>query len=181
MSAQLAGLQELLDKQAISEVLYHYARGWDRRDLSAILDCFHPDSTHRHGSFSGASQDLLSQWFTVTSAVRSMTHLIANILIELNGDKAVCESHFFAHHRRPATGAAGERDWFIKGRYLDRFERRAGVWRIAHRTGLKDFERLVETAGESPATSPAEHRGASKPIDPIYAMLAALRGSEGAR
>ena len=124
MNPQPAGVQRLLDKQEITEVLYRYARGWDRRDLPGILSCFHADSTHRHGGFVGASHELLNQWFAVTSGVKSMTHLITNILIDLAGDTAVCESHFLAHHRRPAGAAAGERDWFIKGRYLDRFERR---------------------------------------------------------
>ena len=168
-------LRGLLDKQAISEVLYRYARGWDRRDLATILACFRDDATHQHGSFTGASHELIRHWFDLTNTVKSMTHLISNILIELNGDVAVSESHFFAHHRRAANEHSGERDWFIKGRYLDRFERRAGAWQITHRTGLEDFERLVEPAEESHRTAPPEHRGRPLPTDPLYRMLEQLR------
>ena len=169
-----AAARQLLDKQAITETLFRYARGWDRRDLAGILECFHPDSSHRHGASSGPSHEVIRQWFEMTTAVKSMTHLITNILIDLTGDAAICESHFLAHHRRPAAGAFGERDWFIGGRYLDRFERREDVWKIAARTGLEDFERLVDAAEESHANSPAEYRGRAKPDDPLYALLAGL-------
>ena len=53
-------LEELVAKQAITEVLYRYARGWDRYDEETIRSCFHPDSEHAHGGFTGTSQDFVT-------------------------------------------------------------------------------------------------------------------------
>lgn len=38
-------LQELLDKQAITEVLHQYCRGADRCDEELMMSCYHPDAT----------------------------------------------------------------------------------------------------------------------------------------
>ena len=66
---------------------------------------------------------------------------------------------------------------FLKGRYLDRFERRDGSWKIASRIGLHDFERVLDPADRTLAGAPAGQRGRQKPDDPIYALLAELRAA----
>lgn len=71
---------------------------------------------------------------TIVRPLKSSTHMVSNVMIEVNGDRAVSECHFLAHHRRAREGAAGEEEDVLKGRYLDRFERRDGAWRIANRT-----------------------------------------------
>ena len=38
-------LRELLDKQALTELVVRYARGVDRWDKELVLACFHPDAT----------------------------------------------------------------------------------------------------------------------------------------
>jgi hypothetical protein len=98
-------LDDLLDKQAITEVLYRYCRGCDRAEEQAIRACFHPDSMHRHGGFEGTSVD------------------------------------FTAMAMKIIRNSGAELDYFTGGRYLDRFEKRAGAWKIAQRVGLIDFER----------------------------------------
>lgn len=168
------GVQILLDKQAILELLYRYARGWDRYDLDLLLDCFHPDAVVEQNGQQGRAHDLITGWFKALVSRKSMTHLITNALIEVKGDIAISEAHFFSHHRRAATRSKGELDWFIKGRYLDRFERRDGQWRIAARTGLLEFERLVEPADPELMQLPLSQRGRRKPDDPLYALLDTL-------
>lgn len=168
-------LDLLVEKQAILEALYRYARGWDRFDRGLVLDAFHPDATISHGGFEGRAHELMTLWLDACVTRKSMTHLITNALIEVSGDLAISEAHFLAHHRRAATSDAGEKDWFIKGRYLDRFERRAdGRWKIAHRTGVLDFERLVDPADPELSLLPLEARGRFKPDDPLYALLGSI-------
>ena len=165
-------LAELLDKQAIVEVLYRYARGWDRRDEAALRDCFHVDAAHEHGSFKGLSQDFITRGLANTKAVRSMSHLITNPLIDTRGRKAVSECSFLAHHR--LVCADGEEDRFLKGRYVDVFERRDGVWRIAYRRGVHDFERVVAAADRALAHAPSEQLSRHKPDDVLYPLLESL-------
>jgi len=167
-------ITEMLDKQAITEVLYLYARGWDRRDEAALRKCFHEDSVHAHGAFKGKSHDFIDRGLKNTIAVKAMTHMITNPMVVVKGDRALAECHFLAHHRRDAADGSGEEDMFIKGRYLDVFEKRFGEWKIASRTGLHDFERIVPPADKTLAGAPADQLSQRKPDDPLYAMLAAL-------
>ncbi len=169
-----AALAALLDKQAITETLYRYARGWDRRDLGLLEGCFHADAVVDQGGFQGRAHDLMATWMDGTAHVLCMTHLITNVLIELKGERAMSEAHFFAHHRRAATKDGGERDWFIKGRYLDIHEKRDGVWKIIDRTGVLDFEQLVDPTDVELQQVPIAGRGRYKPDDKLYAVLAKL-------
>ena len=41
-----------------------------------------------------------------------------------------------------ANACDTEMDYFVGGRYIDRFEKRAGKWKITHRTGMTDWTRL---------------------------------------
>lgn len=177
-AAHQAQLSELLtfkqDAEArfqITETLHRYARGWDRRDEAALRACFHPDSTHEHGTFNGLSQDFVTGGLKSVAAVRQMTHMISNIMIEIDGDQAISECYFLAHHRRPASEGDGLIDWFLKGRYLDRHEKRDGEWRISHRRGLSDFARTFDPADSSLDAAPAEQLSHWKPDDPLYSML----------
>lgn len=167
-------LQELLDKQAITEVLYKYARGWDRYDEAAIRDCFHADAQHAHGAFKGASQDFITAGLKSTKDVIAMTHMITNPMIVIQGDRAVSECSFFAHHRRMNAAGDGEEDMFLKGRYLDVLEKRLGIWRISQRTGLHDFERVVPPADQTLASAAKDQLSQRYPDDPIYALLRSL-------
>jgi hypothetical protein len=69
-------------------------------------------------------------------------------------------------------------DWFLKGRYLDRFEKREGSWKIAHRMGVSDFARTFVPSDTSLDNAPADQLSARKPADPLYTMLAELASAK---
>ncbi|MFO1427764.1 MAG: nuclear transport factor 2 family protein [Steroidobacteraceae bacterium] len=175
---ELAALRTRLDdleaRAQITQVLHRYARGNDRVDEDALRSCFWPESTHQHGAFKGKSQDFVGFAFKVVSNLKNCSHIITNVSIDVAGGHAVSECYFLAHHRRGKAGGTGEEDYFLKGRYLDRFERRDGVWKIIHRRGVHDFSRLFDPADTSLDAKPAEQLSARKPDDPLYAMLAEL-------
>ena len=50
-------------------------------------------------------------------------------------------SYFFGIHRRQEKDG-GTVDLVFSGRYADRFERRAGAWKIAHRQVVFDRSRI---------------------------------------
>ena len=70
------------------------------------------------------------------------THFLCNELIEVQGDTAHCESYLFAVHRRQTKDGTATKDLTFGGRYVDRFERREGVWKIAHRQVVLEWSRL---------------------------------------
>jgi hypothetical protein len=74
-------------------------------------------------------------------AMRDTQHLVGNVQAHVDGDRATAESYVHAHH----VIAQGEDlvQLMVGARYLDRFERRAGEWRIAFRTEVIDWGRWL--------------------------------------
>jgi hypothetical protein len=136
-------IQQLLDKQAIAEVIYLRARAADRGDAPLAHACYHPDATERHGKFEGTAADFIDMVSSTTSpkprtTARGMLHLITNVLIEFSdADHAFVESCYFAYCQM-ADGTDAE----IGGRYLDKVERRDGRWAIVHRDCVFDWSRV---------------------------------------
>jgi hypothetical protein len=161
-------LRALLDKQAIAEVLYRYCRASDRADEALMRDCFHPGSTHRHGRFAGTSEDFVTFAMKIIAGSIRTKHLLTNVLVELDGDVAFSESHYFAYHRRLNAETGVEEDNFSGGRYLDRFERRAGRWKIVERVGLMDFERHDPATDRNFGKLLPEQRSGRYPDDELY-------------
>jgi hypothetical protein len=155
-------LEELLAKQAITEVIHRYARAIDRMDEALLRSVFHPGSRHAH-FFEGPSSDpslpssvespgdFVAFALGLLGTFSRTHHQLGNTLIEFRGPAgAVVETYFTAYHRLRAAGDPlaspdafdNEMDWFVGGRYLDRFELRGGEWKIVERTGMTDWVRL---------------------------------------
>jgi len=161
-------LEGLLDKQAITEVLYRYARACDRADETLMRGCFHPGSIHRHGRYQGTSTEFVTLAMTIIRTATRTKHLVTNPLIEFEGGAALSECHYLAYHRIPNAETGAEEDNFSGGRYLDRFERRGGVWKIAERVGLLDFERFDSAAERNFAGLLPAQRSCRYPEDELY-------------
>lgn len=174
--SESAELRGLLDKQAIAEVIYRYARAIDRCDIELLRDCFHPDSTHDHGEFEGSSLAFCDWAMELLTHLTATQHHIGNILIELHGERAFSEAYWIAYHRIPAQAAASglvvsgghETDLIIGGRYIDRFERRAGAWKIARRVGIHDFQRYQQANDGGFFDSDPRKRGMRSRADLAY-------------
>ncbi|MEM7569242.1 MAG: nuclear transport factor 2 family protein, partial [Pseudomonadota bacterium] len=86
--------------------------------------------------------------------------------IELEGDVAFGEIYFRAFHRIEEHGL--DRDFLIWGRYIDRYERRDGVWKIAHRTELNDTSRTEPANDIWMRETPEALKGIHGPDDFSY-------------
>jgi hypothetical protein len=134
-------LQRLLDERAIYRRLVEYCRGVDRGDAALVASVYHPDGTDDHGSFMGLGSDF-AEYVTSRLPARyeATQHTIANPLIRFtDADTAIVETHVCAHHRR--TDEQGPVLDTFGGRYVDRFERRDGEWKIAHRVVVHEWDR----------------------------------------
>lgn len=170
-----AAVQELLDREAIRDCLYRYCRGIDRADEAALRSAYWPDATDRHGPYSGSAQGFIAWAMKALEASERNVHVIGNILIELKGSVAAVESYFTALQRMPdKSGRMAET--FLAGRYVDRFEKRGGEWRVAARTVVYDWMRELGTPSgtEAERFGPRMPQGGAKPSDPIYALLAEI-------
>jgi hypothetical protein len=137
-------LQLLLDKQEIREVMLRYCRGIDRRDMELVRAAFHADAYDDHGPFQGNAEDFPAWTMSILEKQKLTMHLVANQLIEVDGDVAFSESYLLALHRIERGDSV--LDWLLGARYVDRFERRNGDWKIAHRTTVHDWNRFAEVA-----------------------------------
>jgi hypothetical protein len=144
-------LAELIDRSQIHAVLVRYARGIDRRDAVLVRSCFHDDAVEEHGTFSGSAMDFVDFVMPRLRNFQMTSHNLCNIWIETRGPVAVAETYFLALHVFVTDGAAPKPDLFLAGRYVDRFEKRAAGWRIAHRQLVCDYVR--ESAAGVPADS----------------------------
>lgn len=163
-----ARLELAADKLEITEVIYRFARAIDRCDKSLIASVFHPGATDDHGSFKGTAEEFADWVIPVLENMQFTQHAIANVLIEVQGERAFAESYFRAYHR--ITGSEGEdRDMVAGGRYLDRFERRDGEWKILHRHAIYDWS-TNEPASDDAWKTPQLplQRGARGPTDGSY-------------
>ena len=134
-----ARLEVLLAKQEIEEVVLRYCRGIDRMDQALVRSCYHPDATDEHGSFSGGVEAYIAFAWKLLPRYDATMHFVGNVLIEVEGDVARSEAYCIAHHRKqegppPSNLATG-------CRYVDRFERRDGEWRIAKRVVTTEWIR----------------------------------------
>jgi hypothetical protein len=141
-------LQHLLDQEEIKRVHLRYCRGIDRMDWDLVRSCYHPDATDDHGEYVGDVEGFIAYGKANLPKFTSTNHCVCNQLVEVRGDVAFAEHYAIAYHRIPAREGEPEKDWVANTRYVDRFERRNGEWRIAHRRTLVDSDRVqtVEAA-----------------------------------
>lgn len=138
-ATQDAKISNLIDKQEITEVIYRLSRGLDRCDEALLRSCYHEDATDDHGIFKGGVSDFFPWVLEVLHGMVGTMHSIANILVTLHApDAAKAESYFTAYHRLSGPDGA-PLDMIAGGRYLDKFIRRAGQWRIIHRGAVYDW------------------------------------------
>jgi hypothetical protein len=137
MNATPEALDAMLARDAIRDCLARLARGEDRRDAALVSGAYWPDSTTDYGVFKGDFDAYLAWVVPGSEAITNTQHVLAQSVIDLAADTARVETQVVSYHR--VDMGEGERDTCIGGRYLDRFERRDGEWRIADRTMLYDW------------------------------------------
>jgi hypothetical protein len=124
-----AAVRSLLDRQAIEDCLRRYARGVDRLDEELIRSAFHPDAQDHHVAVNGSVDDFLAWLLPRHRERRGSLHHVGNVSIDLDGDVAHVEAYYVATAVGPDPAVVEVNS----GRYVDRFERRDGEWRIALR------------------------------------------------
>ena len=173
-------LGALLDEREIKNCVLKYCHAADRLDWAMVADCYLPQAEDDHGAFQGGPAELAS-WLAAKSSQRgAKQHFLANQLVEIAGDKAVCESYYCCYIEfvdDPEFAVDGRSEAvLISGRYVDTMARVDGTWKIAKRVSVVDWSRSL---GEPTYwTSPAAERftrGCGGDADPARVAFAALR------
>jgi hypothetical protein len=124
-----ARLEQLLDRQDILDCLTRMNRGTDRFDRALFLSAFHEDAVIAAGPFVGSPTELYAWSSAIQEIAHTGTfHVLLNHSCDLDGDTAHTETYYlYIAANRDDTNLIGA------GRYIDRFERRNGTWKLAAR------------------------------------------------
>lgn len=156
-------IDELLSKQEIYERLCDYMRGQDRLDPVLHRSVFWDDATTDYGIFVGDADGFVAFAQKALTPHKSNHHMIGQVRIDLEGEVGFGEVYFTAFHRIEQDGQ--DRDLFVAGRYVDRYERRGGVWKIAFRAELVDWSRNDPASDSFLRASPKSLLGARGAAD----------------
>lgn len=194
MSEQLLEqrLTALADRAEIENLLGIYCRAIDRLDMELLKTVYHPDAIDDHGAIVANAHDFAEQIIPILRQVCIYSqHAITHAVIDVDGDRAISEATYTGFHtiaadaeaignffgpaylaaQREAGTLQQTHEYICGGRYLDQLEKRAGVWRIAHRKMTNEWSisraSSVVTEGMAGAfASPGSRDG----TDPVYAL-----------
>jgi uncharacterized protein (TIGR02246 family) len=125
-------LRQLIDRQAVTDLLVRYVLALDSHDWEAVAGCFAPDAVFLHpgGQVEGPAA-IVSRARAALEPLDGSQHLLGSISVTVDGDAARATSYFHAQHVR--AGAPGGDLYVIAGTYRDRLRRDAGGWVIVER------------------------------------------------
>jgi len=165
-------VEELVARQAITDVIYTYCRALDRMDWDLALTVWHPDGTADYGAgmFQGTGPGFIEWVWAQHAAMMGHSHQITNVLIEVDGDRAASEAYVTAALRLEADANAQATEIVSRGRYVDTWSRRDGRWAIDHRRFVEDFTSTYQVIAMEPADV-AQRSSRRDGNDPSYAAL----------
>jgi len=159
-------LRRLEDIEAIRGLLADIARGTDRYDSQLLASAIHEDAVLDMGGARTMTGAAFAAALTPPAEPRpGRMHLVSNVRIEVDGDAARSESHIVSCQDVLVEGVRKTR--IRAGRYLDRWERRAGSWKLSARTLVDEWGRIDAVVE---AIAPGAHRGRPAPDDLSYSL-----------
>lgn len=193
LDPQIAFLQDRAD---ILDASLRYTRGADRHDKDLVRSAFWPDAIVSYGTPMG--RDEYVDWEeSRLSGYAAHQHHITGQIVELDGDTAHVESYviYFLVPRdrsadRPGPATPGralvsEKTYLGSGRYVERWERRSGEWRIAVREYVEDLALLgdtVDVCGQTClGTWDRNDLSYARPLDHLTPEERRVRGEANAR
>lgn len=168
-------LRELIDRQEIWSLLLRYGRGIDRLDRALIRSVYWDDAVDDHHTFIGNADDFIDWAFAFSRDYNTVHHHgVGNHYVEIDGDDAHGETYY------TFIGANKQPPHLLSiGRYIDHYQRRDGVWKIANRVCVieKQFDladgddATIRTMGEAlgplrPATRDRSDLSYQRPVVP---------------
>jgi SnoaL-like domain len=140
----------LKDRRDIFDVAKRYTRGADRHDRELIRSAFWPEATISHGTPMGLAE-FVDWQVEALATYAGHQHHITGQTIDIDGDTAHVESYvvYFLVPRDSSADTAGaatpgraltsEKTHLGSGRYVERWERRNGEWRILVSEYIEDL------------------------------------------
>jgi ketosteroid isomerase-like protein len=134
-------LQQLIDKDAIRDLVLLYSRAIDRQDIELLRDLYTANATDTHGdTFDGPADGYCEFIARAFPYMPYSGHHVCNHLISVEGDEGSGEVYALAWHLIP-DGAGGQLEDFMAVRYIDNYRRESdGRWRFSKRVVTYDLK-----------------------------------------
>ena len=130
-----ARMQILQDRADISDCLIRYCRGVDRLDWELAESAYFPDAIDNRGAITACPADYLALSRKKIEPCLWTSHNSSNIAIDMDGDIAQTEGYVMTF-----VGSPDGNDVTIGGaRYISKFERRDGEWRLIRQETAMDY------------------------------------------
>lgn len=162
-------LEEIADRLAINEVVAMHSRGVDRASADILKSCYWDDAEVDYGGYKGPAHPFCEMLPEAIKRYANTQHALGNTAAEIEGDKALVETYVTAYHYLAVDGEPDTEMTYI-GRYIDRMEKRGGVWKIAFRHVVMTWhQNAFATADEEKNPSlQALSRAGRYPDDPLF-------------
>ncbi|MDG2003133.1 MAG: nuclear transport factor 2 family protein [Novosphingobium sp.] len=168
--------QQVIDKEAIRELVLAYSRAIDRFDMGLLRDCYTEDATDQHGPEFAGDVDTFIGWIESAMPGYAWTgHHVCNHMISVDGDEAEGEVYALALHVLPDPDNPGEQiEDFLAVRYIDNYRRcDDGKWRFSRRVVTFDMQVIRPFTGGGLLGGSA--------VDPSYEVLGQRLFQQGVR
>lgn len=134
-----ADLRYVADRIAIADLLARYSTAIDTKNFALLDDVFTEDGIGDYSAAGGirGNRAEIKDWLGAALGIFSVVqHLVTNVTVELDGDRATSTCYLFNPLGWAAEGGRTEM-LFCGGIYRDRLVRTPKGWRIR--------ERVIET------------------------------------
>lgn len=131
-------IQRILDRIAISDVVYRYATAVDTRDWPLYKSCFADNVEIDFSTWNPEAKGVLSseQWAQMVKAgisgFNATQHISSNHVHTLDGDTATCVSYMQAEHFLETDN--GMKECTLGGNYTNELVRTDDGWKISRCT-----------------------------------------------
>lgn len=141
MAIDEKALQQLIDREAIRDLVLLYSRAIDRKDVELLRDLYTEDATDSHGdSFDGPAEGYCDFIEQSLPYMPYSGHHVCNHMVNVEGDEGNGEVYALAYHVIPGKDGSREED-FMAVRYIDNYRRCAdGKWRFSKRVVTYDLQ-----------------------------------------
>jgi hypothetical protein len=133
---------QLADVAAVRDCALRYSHGIDRLDAEVMRSAYWPDAVDDHGVYVGNAWEFVDRCMGSHGRWRSTMHCVLNHWVELDGPTIARGEVYNVTYLFPPEGQPSM--WV--GRYLDRYEQRAGEWRIIHRTCVHEGTSMLASS-----------------------------------
>ena len=174
--AQTHLLQNLIDRQALLDLVARYCVAVDRHEYEILRELYHEDAYDDHGDFNRGSVDTLIEALRAAAPYTPvLQHHVTTTDFAIDGCRAEGEIYVLAFHTVSGPGNGAGTDMLIGGRYLDKYERRDGRWKFLRRSIVTDWAQIQDSDGASHPMVPKGPVGTPDRDDPSFAYFDLLR------